>query len=116
MRPWPLREVVLLVRNLISVMAVIAVLFAVMPDRGTRVHTILMPATQAAEVQWGAALQRHFPDCRARLPGTIPGSVVEVRNRIPLRVDFADAWERAHDGDRTNNGPVIAVCTRRIGS
>lgn len=112
MQRWPAREVILLARNLVSVIGIIALLFAMAPGPRADADAIFWPATRPASVQWSTALQQQFPDCRPRLVGQLPASVVEVRSGMPLRVGFADAWRRTHDEDPGNNGQIIAVCTR----
>lgn len=72
-------------------------------------------AAPAPALTWTTTLARHYPDCAPELPGTVPGSVLEVGpTGIPVRVGFADAWRRTHDDVRGNAGRIIASCRDRI--
>jgi hypothetical protein len=69
------------------------------------------PSISAPAIHWSPELAAHFPGCHATLPkGEIPASVIEVRDGFPARVSFADAMERAEDGDKTNLGKIVAQC------
>ena len=106
------RSQVMMLRAALSAAGIVALLFAMTPGP-TDIESIFIPSTRPASVEWSQTLHQRFPDCSPRHTAPVPGSVIEVRGGIPMRVGFADAWRRTHDQDLANNGIVIATCTDR---